>query len=1092
MADLEQDQNKGIIGKVVELFLESKLSIFLIIIGLSLGTAAILITPREEEPQIVVPMADVHVSAPGASAKEVEKLVATPLEKLLWQIDGVEYVYSTSQKEKALVTVRFYVGQDRVQSLVKLYNQIRMHIDQVPPLVKNWVVKPVEVDDVPILSLTFFSDKYTDYQLRRVGQEVMSRLTEVKNISRSILVGGRERVVRVELFPDKLSAMGVSALEVVQALKGADASVQAGKFNLKNKSITVKSNAFLHSAQEVKNLIVGLHKDSPVYLKDVAKVIDGPEEADSYTRMGFSNYFRQQNQPRTNFADKDLKVASTASGSEGTEPAVTLALSKKQGANAVWVARNILDKLKELKKTVIPEGIKVEVTRNYGQTAQDKVNSLLSNLFFAVLTVIILLAITLGRREAAIVALAVPLSFSLTLFVSYLLGYSINRVTLFALILSLGLVVDDPITNVDNIQRHINKGLMPPKQATLYAVNEVLPPVLMSTLAIIICFSPMFFITGMMGPYMSPMAANVPLTVTFSTICALTVVPWMTHKLLSKKGKKEKSDEEVQSKESQSPLVLIEKIYRKVLTPFLEFRWARYLLLLFILIGLILAISLVLFRKVPLKLLPFDNKDELQLVIDMPEGMTLEHTSRVVGEFEDYLRKVPEVVNFVSYIGTSSPMDFNGMVRHYYWRKTDNLADIRIDLLDKQKRQMQSHGIVLRLRRDLQQIADKHGADLKIVEQPPGPPVLSTLVAEIYAKPGIDYKDLIQAAKKLKGLMQKEDFVVEIDGKTIFPYQKLSFIIDKEKAALHGISAEQINKSLSLALQGNTPATVHLPDERQPVMVKLIFPRGQRSGQSELARLPVKSKSGKMIPLAELGRFETDTAEQPIYHKNLQRVVYVTADMAGRPPGEAILDLKERIAQAEFGRGIEIKWDGEGEWQITLRVFRDLSLAFAAALLGIYVLLSIQTSSFSLPLIILLAIPLTLLGIMPGFWALNLLSEPIKGFPNPVFFTATAMIGMIALGGIVIRNSVVLIDFILNALKSGETLKEAILQSGATRFRPIVLTALTTAMGVWPITLDPVFSGLAWSLIFGLFASTFFTLLVVPITFYAINRKELS
>lgn len=1088
MPQTDNAQVKGLIPKIVNNFLDSKLSIIVIILGLSLGAAAILVTPREEEPQIVVPMADVYVQAPGANAKEIEKLVATPLEKLLWQIDGVEYVYSISRKNRALVTVRFYVGQDRERSLVKLYNQIRMHKDQVPPLVKNWLIKPVEIDDVPIVNLTLYSKTYNDYQLRRTGQEVLSRLTEVKNISRSEIIGGRKREIRVKLSPDRMSGLHVSALEVIKALQGADTSVHAGNFSYANQVIEVSSDSFLRSAKEVKNLIVGVHQGKPVYIQDLAEVVDGPEEPSCYTRIGFSHFFEQQK--AKDLESKDLSEDEVSNYQKEALPAVTLALAKKKGTNAVWVARDILKKVDQLKSTVIPDNIKVEVTRNYGRTAQDKVNSLLSNLFFAVLTVVVLLTITLGGREAIIVALAVPISFSLALFVNYLLGYTINRVTLFALILSLGLVVDDPITNVDNIQRHVRKGRTEPKKATLYGVQEVLPAVIMSTLAIIVSFSPMFFITGMMGPYMAPMAANVPLTVGFSTLCALTIVPWMAYNLLGKVSKPDKSEDNNQGLNKKG-LAWTEAIYRKIFTPFLKFRSLRWFLLVIIIIGLLVSMSLVIFKKVPLKMLPFDNKDEFQLVIDMPEGTPMEKTSSAVGDFENYLRQVPEVTNFVSYVGTSSPMDFNGLVRHYYLRQEENQADIRVNLLDKDKRSMQSHGIVLRLRNDLEKIANQNGAVLKIVEVPPGPPVLATVVGEVYGQEKNSYQDLIQAANVLKKIMHQESFVTDIDDTTIYPQQKLSFVLDREKAALHGISSDQINKTLSVILSGMKPATMHLPEERSPLMIDVFPAITDRIGVANLSQIPVKSQENKMVVLGELGDFSLAKERQPIYHKNLKRVVYVTSEMAGRAPAEAILNMQSEVEQADLPAGARIKWDGEGEWQITLRVFRDLGIAFAAALVGIYILLTIQTSSFFLPFVILLAIPLTLLGIMPGFWLLNLVTNPpIQGYANPVFFTATAMIGMIALGGIVIRNSLVLIEFIHDALKRGERFTEAIIQSGATRLRPIVLTALTTGLGVWSITLDPVFSGLAWALIFGLLASTVFTLLVVPVTYYALYRKK--
>ena len=1065
---------ENVLVKTVRAFLSSHLSVLLIIISLCMGAAAILATPREEEPQIVVPLADVFVQAPGASAEEVEKLVATPLERLLWQIDGVEYVYSMSRPDMAVVTVRFFVGEDRVGSLVKLRNKIQMNIDQAPPIVKGWVIKPVEIDDVPIVNIALFSERYDDAQLHRIGQEVLARLSEVQNISRTEIVGGRSREIRVELLPERMSGLGVSFLQVQQALQGADASVTAGSFSRFNLETQVVSNSFLTCAEDVASLVVGVHRGQPVYLRDIGEVVDGPEEAVSYSRFGYSFRYREEN---------DLEDAPLSSSS------VTLALAKKQGTNAVNVARSIIEKFEELKTTVIPDDVHAQVIRNYGETAQEKVNGLLSSLAFAVMSVVILLAVTMGWREALVVALAVPISFSLALFVNFMFGYTINRVTLFALILSLGLVVDDPITNVDNIQRHIFAGTRNPRDATLFAVNEVIPPVVMSTVAIIVSFAPLFFITGMMGPYMAPMAANVPITVVFSTVCAITIVPWFTHLLLKNaevKGSKSQGDGKTQ-------LGFISKVYRGAVGPFLKHRPLRLGLLAVILLLLAIPVLLVVLRLVPLKMLPFDNKDEFQIVIDMPEGTTLETTDAVARDFESYLTTVSEVNNYASYVGVGSPIDFNGMVRHYYLRKGSNLADIRVNLAEKARREMQSHPVVLRIRKDLQKIADRHGARIKLVEVPPGPPVLATIVAEIYGDPDKSYDELILAGQRIQSLMREEPFVVDIDDMVETPREKLDFAIDKEKAALHGVSSEAIIRSLRIALGGANPATVHQPGERAPLLVNTILPLNRRSGAVDLSQIPIHTVSGQMVPLAELVKIRNNPVEQPIYHKNLKRVVYVLGEMAGRAPAEAILDMQSRLEKDPLPQGILAEWAGEGEWKITLRVFRDMGIAFAAALMGIYILLILQTDSFFMPVLIMMAIPLTLIGAMPGYFLLNLIANvDVGGYATPVFFTATSMIGMIALGGIVIRNSIVLIEFIDQAVREGESFREAILQSGAIRMRPILLTACTTALGAWPITLDPIFSGLAWTLIFGLFASTLFTLLVIPVTYYALYRKKFS
>jgi multidrug efflux pump subunit AcrB len=1062
------DPPQGILSKIVAVFLSSQLSVMLIMISLCLGVFSVVITPKEEEPQIVVPMADIYVQAPGATPQEIEKLVATPLEQILWEIDGVEYVYSMSTRERAVVTVRFFVGEDREKSILKLHNKIQMNLDRVPPIVESWLIKPIEIDDVPIVNLTLFSPTYSDHELRRVGEEVATRLSRLENISRTAIFGGRKREIRVEMDPGKMKGFGVSILDINKALMGADASTRAGSFNKNNRVITLTSSSFLTSVDEVRKLVVSGDGEIPVYLRDVARVIDGPQEAESYTRIGFSNYYRKQQR-----MGAETKVSF---------PAVTLAFSKKKGTNAVKVAENIIKEVEAMKDKVIPHDIYIEITRNYGKTAQAKVNELLSSLGFAIASVVLLLALTLGWREAVVVALAVPISFSLALFVNYIFGYTINRVTLFALILSLGLVVDDPITNVDNIQRHIRAGILNPLKATLFAVTEVLPPVIMSTIAIIVCFAPLFFITGMMGPYMAPMAINVPLTVTFSTICALTIVPWVSYHLLKNRREKTKK---------QGPFHGFgTKVYRSILTPFLDKKKLRMGLFGLVLILLAGSCALGVFRLVPLKLLPFDNKNEFQILIDLDEGSSLEQTDQVVKKFEAYLQTVNEVTNFVSFTGIASPMDFNGMVRHYFIRKEANLADIRVNLAPKEQRAQQSHGILLRLRHDLEAIARQNGAEIQLVEVPPGPPVLSTIVAEVYGSYDTPYETLVESAEKVSGIMEKEPFVTDIQIMTESVSFRMDVVVDREKAALHGIDTRTILDTLDTALGGTTRASLHLDSERNPLWIRVILPREKRSDMISIANLPIRAKSGAMIPLAELARMVEKTNKTPIYHKNMEPVVYVLGEMAGRAPGEAVLDMQKSLKNIPLEDGVKVNWAGEGEWKITLRVFRDMGLAFAAALLGIYFILVINTGSYFMPMLIMMAIPLTILGIMPGFFILNLFTNTVGGFNNPIFFTATSMIGMIALGGIVIRNSLVLIEFIQEAVKRGTPFKEAILKSGVVRMRPILLTALTTAIGAFPITFDPVFSGLAWALIFGLLASTLFTLVVIPVTYYAIYNKE--
>ena len=1071
--DIDTNKPTGFIVGIVEAFLKGPLSILLIIAAIILGIIAISSTPREEEPQIVVPMADITVSFPGHTASEVEQLVTVPLEKLLWQIDGVEHVYSISRRGESFVTVRFYVGEDREDSTIKLRDKIEANRDVVPPGVKNWIVKPVEIDDVPIVTLTLFSEKLNSLELRRIAEELKVRIDKTRNISKSEILGGYKRIIQIEPDIEKMSARNISINEIISALQQNNTAVSAGIINNKNKAKKILVNNLLSSISDIKKTVISNIDNKTIRIEDVASVVDCPEEPEQYLTIGFgpgSPLYAKYKNERLN--------------------AVTLLFSKKKGTNAVSVAKDIISKSKSLEKKLLPSDAHILITRNYGEIADNKVNSLMWSMVFAIVTVIILILATMGWRESLVIGLAVPVSFALALFVNYLFGFTINRVTLFALILSLGLVVDDPITNVDNIQRHIKMGKYPPFLATLQAVKEVLPPVIMSTLAIIISFSPMFFITGMMGPYMGPMAINVPLTVVFSTICALTFVPWLAYKLLKKYGRTDGT--EISTVTVDTTPKWIKKTYGYVLSPFL-IKSRAYILL--GVIFLLLCISgLLLVAKVPLKMLPYDNKDELQLIVDMPEGTSLEKTDRVVQELETYLRTVKEITDFETYTGVNSPIDFNGLVRHYNFRRRSNFADIRINLLPKNERSMQSHAIALRIRKRLTEIAEENDAKLSIVEVPPGPPVISTITAEVTGEEYLEYSDLINAAKKLQEKLKEVDpiHIVQIDDMSETPHNRIDFIPDREKIATHGLTADNIYRSISNSVGGNNVNIAHLSNERNPLFINVKLPLKDRSDVGRLKQLWLKDGNGNMVQLSELGSFKEVTEEQPIFHKNLERVVFVTAESAGRPPGELIISTMFKLNKDPLPKGINVEWAGEGEWEITLRVLRDLGIAFGVALLGIYLLMTIQMKSFLMPTIVMMAIPLTIIGIAPGFYFLNLIAGGKIGlYSDPIFFTATAMIGMIALGGIVIRNSIVLIEFIQGALAEGKTLNEALLESGAVRFRPIVLTALTTMLGAWPITFDPVFSGLAWALIFGMISSTVFTLILIPVIYMLIGPKQL-
>jgi multidrug efflux pump subunit AcrB len=1081
-------QEHSVVSRIVEVFLRGNLSVLLILVSLIAGAVALWLTPREEEPQIVVPMADVLVQMPGASAAEVEKQVATRLERLLYQIDGVEYVYSMSRPGQAIVTVRFYVGEDREKSLVKLYNKISMNTDIVPAGVTGWVVKPIEIDDVPIVNVTLWSERYNDNDLRRIAEQVEVALQSVPNTARTEIVGGRQRQIRVALDAERLAAHQTTPLEVANVIWGANQNLPAGSFSRDNRELLVESGPYCRNARELESLVVGVFAGKPVYLRDVATVTDGPEEPTNYTRIAFGPAARKHAQD----GERQLPELRRTQGMDALYaedfPAVTIAVAKRKGSNAVWVAEGLENKLEELRREVIPTGVEALITRNYGETANEKVNELVRELGLAIVIVVGLIAFSLGWREAVIVVTAVPLTFALTLLINYLFGYSINRVTLFALILSLGLVVDDPIVDVENVFRHFAMRKEPPRKAVLTAVNEVRPPIIVATLVVIISFLPMFFITGMMGPYMRPMALNVPVAMLMSMVVAFTITPWLSYHVL--KGAYGKDPHVFVLEES-----LTYRVYNALVSPFLRHRWMAWGLVLVMIALMVLSSLLPLTERVPLKMLPYDNKNEFQVLVDMPEGTTLETTDAALHALAEEIRKAPEVVNVLTFAGTASPMDFNGMVRHYYLRRGPHLGDIRVNLLPKEDRQQQSHEILLRLRNNLEQIARRHGAALKLIEVPPGPPVLSTLVAEVYGPPQQSYADLIANARKVRQLFESEPGVGDVDDTVEADQIKYIFQVDKEKASLNGIRTDAIAATLRLAVEGMQPGegapnrasagVLHQPRELNPLTILLRLPRPDRSSLADLERLSVKGQNGQMVQIAELGRFDQVIEDKTIYHKNLQRVVYVTAETVGRPPPDAVLSLRSRAQQLALAPGTRVEWAGEGEWKITLDVFRDLGLAFGGAVLGIYILLVWQTGSYTMPLVRMISIPLTIIGIMPGFWLLNgLWSQPIGGHANPVYFTATAMIGMIALAGIADRNAILLIDFIHHVLQRGDDLRQALIESGAVRFRPIFLTAGAAMLGAWPITLDPVFSGLAWALIFGLVVSTAFTLILVPVVYW--------
>ncbi len=1110
----EQSRQHGFTNALVRAFLTSNLSLILIVVAAAAGVTALLVTPREEDPQIVVPLADVYVTFPGHSAAEVEQLVSTPLEKLLYEIDGVEYVYSMSREDEAIITVRFYVGEDRERSLVKLFKRMDEHVDIVPPGVTGWVVKPVEIDDVPMVTLTLRSETSDEYVLRRVADEMVARLTPLENLSRAYVVGGLARTVHVYLDPARLAAYRVSPLQVPRALAAVNLTRRAGESARGDERFIVQAGRALTAPRELEEVVVAVSGERPVFLKDVATVVDGPEEPTHHVRHGWG--------PARGFdsaigmAGTSLGGAAASDGSAAPVPAVTIAIAKKKGTNAVAVARQVLAAAERLKAEVIPDDIEVVITRNAGFTANEKVNELVEALAVAVFIVIALLTLGLGWRESLIVAVAVPVVFGLTLAINLMLGFTINRVTLFALILSLGLLVDDPIVDVENISRHFALRGRATRDIVLEAVAEIRPPLITATLAVIVSFLPMFFITGMMGPYMRPMALNVPVAMLMSMLVAFTITPWMSFHALRRRYTDARVTPSDAHGASDVRGTALYRFFYPLMAPLLKSR-VRAWAFLIVMGGLtVLAALLALTRHVPLKMLPYDNKNELLLVLDLPESTTLERTDALVREMEDFMRSVPEVTDVTSYVGVASPMDFNGMVRHYYLRRAPHLAELRVNLVGKKSRPIQSHALALRLRDDLSAMAARHHADLKIVETPPGPPVIASVVAEVYGRADQPYEDLQSGAAAVRARLAAEPGVVDTDDSREAAVSKLEFVADREKAALHGVSIGNIAQALSMSVGGADVGMVHVSGERQPLAIRLRLPRSLRSNVDELARLHVQGENGSFVPLGELGSWSTREVDQTIYHKNMERVAYVFAETAGRAPADVVVDVQadftdslhsmvqvstppapaRPVSQRTFLRpgggvpwtlpeGIRVDFAGEGEWKITLDVFRDLGLAFAAALVGIYVLLVAQTGSFLLPLVVMLAIPLNVLGIMPGFWLLNAaFAGDVGGYANPIFFTATGMIGMIALAGIVTRDAVILVDFIHLSVARGRTLFDAIMESRVVRLRPILLTAGTAMLSAAPIALDPIFSGLAWSLIFGLFASTVFTLFVIPVAYW--------
>ena len=1058
---------EGFSGRIAEFFINSKLTILLMIALMIIGVYSSTLIPREEEPQIIVPMADVMVGYPGASPAEVENRVVKPLEKIISNIKGVEHVHSMAMNGRAMIIVQFYVGQDTERSYVKLYDELMKNKNIFPKGVYEPMVKTRSIDDVPMLGLTLWSEKYDDYQIRQISEEVTSEIKKIKDVSLTSVIGGRARQLKVILDKDKMAESNVDALGVMQMIQANNGSSQSGSFSSNDQEFLLTTGQFLASQEDVENLVVGTSQNMPVYLKQIAKVEDGAASPSNYVSFGYANNVENAKKFKDEY------------------PASTISISKVKGADAMKISEQILEKVEQLKKTIIPNDVHVEVTRNYGETASHKVSELLMHLGVAILAVTVLVMLAMGWRGGLVVFFSVPLTFALTLFSYYMLGYTLNRITLFALVFVVGIVVDDSIIIAENMHRHFHMKKLPFKQAAIFAINEVGNPTILATFTVIAAILPMAFVSGMMGPYMSPMPIGASIAMMLSLFVALTITPYLGFHLLKVKDEKEHKEE--QGLETG----WIYKFYKKIEQPLLDNSKRRWTMLGITVVLLMISVMAFFTKWVAVKMLPFDNKNEVQVVIDMPEGTTLERTNAVAKEVAQYLKTVPEMVNYQSYVGSSAPITFNGLVRHYDLRGGSNMADIQVNLLHKEDRSEQSHDVAKKIRPEIQKIGKKYGANIKIVEVPPGPPVLSTIVAEIY---GPNYEDQLKVADQVQKILQNTDDVVDVDWMAEAPQTEFKLVADKEKSMLNGVAPAQIVGNVTYLL-GEHPVS-YLYDEKsnQPVNIVMKLSDADKASLQDVTSLKVKGQMGNMVPVADLVKVEKDSLAKTIYRKDQKRVAYVLADMAGglESPAYAILGMEDKLKNIKLPTGYKlnelymkqpddesdftVKWDGE--WQITLEVFRDLGAAFAVVIIIIYMLIVGWFQNFKTPMVMMVAIPLSLVGIVLGHWLLG------------AFFTATSFIGMIALAGVMVRNSVLLIDFIEIRLNEGIPIKQAIIDAGAVRTTPILLTTGAVVIGAIIILFDPIFQGLAISLVFGAIVSTLLTLIVVPLIYYMSEKKK--
>lgn len=1069
-------KRSGFISFLVGMFARSKVTPLIIGFSIFVGILAIGNLPREEEPQISVPMFDIFVSYPGADSQEVEKRIVNVGERKLWEISGVEYIYSMAHSDSALITVRFKVGEDVEKSLIKLYTKVYSNLDFLPKEATQPLIKLQSIDDVPILTISFYDDKGDEVRLRNVVTQVQTIINATPDVSQTHITGGRKRQFQVFIDKEKIKERYLNPLEISEIIQRTNVKMDAGHLSSTPELISVQADAFFRSKEDLENLVVSVSQGAIVYLKDIARIVDGADQDENLVTIRFGQDSKE-----------NLK---------GPFNAATLSVSKRKGANASWLCEKILHKVKGLEGNVIPDGIHYTVTRDYGETANEKSNELLFHMALAVFGVSLLIALVLGLRESGVVAIAIPMTLSLTLASFYFMGFTLNRITLFALIFSIGILVDDPIVDVENIVRHLrmpgNKGknLL---DITIEAVNEVRSPLILATLTVIAAVLPMAFVRGLMGPYMRPIPIGSSLAMFFSMAVAFIATPWAAYRILGKahlSGKLKSHDggekEDLLTRFYRSymqPLILNEKIRRNFI------KWMA------ILLGI--SILLIPLRLVKVKMLPFDNKNEFQVILNMPAGTPLERTQAAIEEVAQYLREVKEVTDIEAYIGTSAPYNFNGLVRHYYLRQMPSQADLQVNLVNKQKRKRQSHDIAKSVRPKIHEIVARHGGKVQVAEVPPGPPVLSTLVAEIY---GPTSDGQIKLAGDIEEIFLKDKGVTDIDSYVETREKNLRLRVNTEKATLNGIPVNAITKLIGGLIQGSVVDLAHLSGENEPVEIIVRLPKEDRGDLSALLDITVLSRFGNRIPLKDLVTIEETLKDRTIYHKNLVPVSYVIADVGGNfeSPVYAILGLKGKIdklplpalengvtqkkikhlfsGQPEENELWQIKWDGE--WQVTHEVFRDLGIAFALVLILIYVLVVGWFQSFKIPFIIMLPIPLTLIGILPAHW--------ITG----TFFTATSMIGMIAGAGIVVRNSIILVDFIELRLKEGMPLEEAVIDAGAKRFRPMLLTAAAVVVGASVILFDPIFQGLALSLMAGEIASTILSRTMVPVIYYMAMRKK--